>query len=98
LLWQIQGEIKNWLDRVRSHQAKGYAVFWGKDIDAKEAPAIRNFITYFYNQVFSIYCQGERGILRSRLNRLKDGCEAYYVHLRTIQRIQEQEADKEPIA
>jgi len=98
LLWQIQGEIRNWLDRVRSRQATGYAVFWGKDIDAKEAPAIRDFITYFYKQVFSIYCQGERGVLRSRINRFKDGCEAYYVHLRTIQRIQEQEAEKEPIA
>ncbi len=98
LLWQIQGETKNWLDRIRSRQATGYAVFWGKDIDTKEAPAIHEFITYFYEQVFSTYCQGERGILRSRLNRFKDGCEAYYVHLRTIQRIQEQEAEKEPIA
>jgi len=61
-------------------------------------PAIREFITYFYKQVFSTYCQGERGVLRSRLNRFKDGCEAYYVHLRTMQRIQEQEAEKEPIA
>ena len=93
LLWQIQGEVKNWLDRVRNRQATGYAVFWGKDIDTKEAPAIREFITYFYKQVFGTYCQGERGILRSRLNRFKDGCEAYYVHLRTIQRIQEQETE-----
>jgi CRISPR-associated protein Csc3 len=91
LLWEIQGETKNWLDRVRSRQAEGYAIFWGKDIDTKEAPAIRGFITYFYTQVFKTYCQGERGILRSRLNRFKDGCEAYYVHLRTIERIHEQE-------
>lgn len=91
LLWEIQGEIKNWLDRVRSRQATGYAVFWGRDIDSKEGPALREFITYFYNQVFKTYCQGERGILRSRLNRFKDGCEAYYVHLRAIQRIHEQE-------
>lgn len=101
LLWQIQGEIRNWLDRVRNRQAAGYAVFWGKDIDTKEAPAIREFVTYFYKQVFGVYCQGERGLLRSRLNRFKDGCEAYYVHLRTIQRIQEQQeqgAEKETIA
>jgi len=26
LLWQIQGELKNWLDRVRGRQATGYAV------------------------------------------------------------------------
>ncbi len=91
LLWEIQGEMKSWLDRVRSRQATGYAIFWGKDIDTKEAPAVREFITYFYNQVFKTYCQGERGILRSRLNRFKDGCEAYYIHLRTLQRIHEQE-------
>ncbi len=93
LLWQIQGEIKNWLDRVRSRQATGRAMFWGKDIDTKEDPAVREFIAYFYNQVFKTYCQGERGVLRSRLNRFKDGCEAYYVHLRTMQRIQEQEQE-----
>jgi len=91
LLWEIQGELKSWLDRVRSRQATGYAIFRGRDIDTKEAPAIREFITYFYNQVFMTYCQGERGILRSRINRFKDGCEAYYVHLRTIERIHEQE-------
>jgi len=90
LLWQIQGEMKNWLDRVRAHQATGYAVFWGKAVEIKEGPAIREFITYFYNQVFKVYCQGERGILRSRLNRFKDGCEAYYVYLRAMQRIREQ--------
>lgn len=92
LLWQMQGEVQNWLDRVRSHQATGYALFWGKDIEAKEEPAVRAFVTYFYEQVFKTYCQGERGILRSRLNRFKDGCEAYYVHLRARQRIQEQES------
>ena len=42
------------------------------------------------------YCQGERGILRSRINRFKDGCEAYYTNLRTAQRIQEQEQNTEP--
>jgi CRISPR-associated protein Csc3 len=96
LLWQIQGELKNWLDRVRSRQAMGYAVFWGKDIDSQEAPALREFVRYFYEEVFMNYCQGERGILRSRLNRFKDGCEAYYIYQRNMQRIQEQEQEPEP--
>jgi len=96
LLWQIQGELKNWLDRVRSRQATGYAVFWGKDIDAKEAPAVADFVRGFYQEVFLDYCQGERGILRSRINRFKDGCEAYYIYLRNQQRIQEQEQQAEP--
>src|SRR5947209_7328474 len=99
LLWQIQGELKNWLDRVRSHQATGSAVFWGKDVDLQEAPAVREFVRYFYDVFFKDYCQGERGILRSRLNRFKDGCEAYYIYQRNMQRIQEheQEAESAPV-
>lgn len=93
LLWQIQGELKNWLDRVRSRQATGYAVFWGKDIDAKEGPAVEKFVRTFYEEVFLDYCQGERGLLRSRINRFKDGCEAYYIHQRNLQRIQEQDQE-----
>ncbi len=93
LLWQIRGEIKNWLDRVRNRQAKGYAVFWGKDIDLQEGPALQKFVEYFYYEVFKNYCQGERGTLRSRLNRFKDGCEAYYIDQRRKQRIEEQEAE-----
>ncbi len=91
LLWQIQGELKNWLDRVRARQAAGYAVFRGKNIDTQEAPAIHEFVRYFYEEVFERYCQGERGILRSRLNRFKDGCEACYVYKRNHQGFEEHE-------
>ncbi len=100
LLWQIQGELKNWMDRVRNRQAVGRAMFWGKDIDAQEAPAIREFVSYFYKEVFQQYCQGERGILRSRLNRFKDGCEAYYVNWRNQHNIREadqEELETEPV-
>ncbi len=92
---QIRGELKNWLDRVRNRQATGYAMFWGKDIDTKEAKALEEFVQGFYNEVFLDYCQGERGILRSRINRFKDGCEAYYIEQRTARRIQEQETQQE---
>ncbi len=95
LLWQIQGELKNWLDRVRSRQATGYAVFRGRDIDTLEAPAVREFVSYFYDEVFMKYCQGERGILRSRINRFKDGCEAYYIYWRNQQSVQEEEEQEE---
>jgi CRISPR-associated protein Csc3 len=95
LLWQIQGELQNWLDRVRSRQATGYAVFRGRDIDSKQAPAVHEFVKYFYDEVFKNYCQGERGELRRRINRFKDGCEAYYVYLRSQQRIKEQEQEQE---
>ncbi len=93
LLWQIQGEIKNWLDRVRNHQTSGRAIFYGKDISEKEEPAIRKFVEQFYQEVFLDFCQEERGLLRSCINRFKDGCEAYYVHQRNIQRLQEAEEE-----
>ena len=94
-LWQIQGELANWLARVRTRQATGYAVFRGRDIDTQEAPAVREFVRYFYEEVFLKYCQGERGILRSRINRFKDGCEAYYVYWRNQQGVKEEEQDQE---
>ena len=95
LLWQIQGELKNWLDRVRNRQATGYAVFRGPDIDTQQAPAVREFVRYFYEEVFLKYCQGERGILRSRINHFKDGCEAYYVYWRIQQGLQEEDQAQE---
>jgi len=108
LFWQIQGEMKSWLDRVRSRQAKGRAVFWKKeDIETEEADAIYDFISYFYEHVFVDYCQEERGILRSRINRFKDGCEAYYTQWRRANRAlekqaqqqeEEQDTEKEPVA
>ena len=95
LLWQIQGELKNWLDRVRSRQATGRAMFYRQQITELEEPAIRAFVLFFYNAVFKEYCQGERGILRSRINQFKDGCEAYYMHLIHQQRVQDQEEEVE---
>jgi CRISPR-associated protein Csc3 len=95
LLWQIQGELKNWLDRVRSRQATGRAMFYGKEITEKEEPAIRAFVQFFYYEVFKNYCQGERGILRSRINQFKDGCEAYYMHLIHQKRIEDEEEASE---
>ena len=66
-------------------------MFYGKQITEQEEPAIRKFVLFFYNAVFKEYCQGERGILRSRINQFKDGSEAYYMHLVHKQRIQDQE-------
>jgi CRISPR-associated protein Csc3 len=95
LLWEIQGQMQSWLERVRSHQAEGRAMFWGKAITAQEMPAVREFVRYFYDEVFMTYCQGERGILRSRINAFKDGCEAYYRYWRSLQGGQEVEQEQE---
>ena len=97
LLWQIQGELQSWLDRVRSRQATGRALFWGKEISEKEPKALREFVTYFYSAVFKDYCEGERGILRSRINQFKNGCEAYYRSLEAQEpEIPEEAAEAEP--
>ena len=49
----------------------------------------------FDEEVFLKYCQGERGILRSRINRFKDGCEAYYVYCSDQQGIKEEDQGAE---
>jgi CRISPR-associated protein Csc3 len=97
LLLQIQGELKNWLDRVRSRQATGWAIFRGKDVEAKEAPAVAAFVKRFYVEVFQDYCWGERSLLHSRINRFKDGCEAYYVDKRNAGGFEEQEEAAEEV-
>jgi CRISPR type I-D-associated protein Csc3/Cas10d len=84
------------MDRVRSKSATGRALFWGKDISEKEQPAIRAFVEYFYHKVFTNYCQGERGELRSRINRFKDGCEAYYTYHYMSQKMRQQDQPSEP--
>jgi len=74
----IQGELMRWLDRIRNSEGSGRAMFYGRAISEQEAPALANFADFFYDKVFKGYCRGELGLLRSRLNNLKSGCEAYY--------------------
>src|SRR5438034_1080465 len=97
LLWQIEGELKESLDRIRNKQATGRAMFYGKAISEKEEPAIRAFVKFFFEAVFKDYCQKERGILRNRINQFKNGCEAYYMYLLHQRRIQEQEDEAETV-
>lgn len=72
---EMIGEIKGSQDRVHNKQAKGYAPMGGYD----ELAAIREFVEYFYHETFQGYCRGERALLRERANRIKSGCEAYYL-------------------
>jgi CRISPR type I-D-associated protein Csc3/Cas10d len=73
----IHGELMNWLDRLRKGEGKGRALFW-KDKLEKEPQALSAFADFFYYDLFLKYCRGEAGLLSSRLNNLKSGCEAYY--------------------
>jgi CRISPR-associated protein Csc3 len=74
----MQGELMRWLERVRNSEGSGRAVFYGRDVSEKEAPALQDFTDFFYDEVFKRYCRGQAGLLRSRLNNIKSGCEAYY--------------------
>jgi CRISPR type I-D-associated protein Csc3/Cas10d len=87
LLWQMHGEVRHWLSLVRSRQGRERALFYGTDIEARETPAVREFVVCFYDEIFINYCQGERGILRGYLNLFREGCEAYYIYLRSIRHI-----------
>jgi len=72
---EMIGELKGAQDRVHSRQAKGYAPLGGYE----ELAAVRKFTEFFYKEVFQDYCHGERALLRDRANRIKSGCEAYYL-------------------
>jgi CRISPR-associated protein Csc3 len=91
---EIRGELMKWLDRVRSRQAEGYAKFWGKEVEAQEISTLRDFVDFFYDKIFQGYCRGERGTLRSRYNRFRDGCEAYYVEKRATDKAEREAAQQ----
>jgi len=91
---EMRGELMKWTARVRARQAEGYAKFWGKDVETQEMPAIREFVSFFYDEVFQGYCRGERGVLRSRINRFRDGCEAYYTDKRATDKAERQAAEQ----
>ena len=75
VILEIIGELHNALDRVRHGQSKGYAPLFGQE----QLTAIREFVEYFYQEIFQTVCRGERGVLRERSNPIKYACEAYYL-------------------
>jgi CRISPR type I-D-associated protein Csc3/Cas10d len=76
--WMLRGELSRWLDRLRRGEGSGRARFYGTAIPEREEPAVSEFVRFFYETVYLDYCRGEAGLLRSRLNNIKSGCEAYY--------------------
>ncbi len=89
---EMRQELQNWIDRVRTGQATGRAVY-SKSYDA-EMLAIKEFADYFYETVYLGYAEGERAILNSRLNRFKNGCEAAYTDLVRERRLARQQANQ----
>jgi len=78
LKWMMRGELGRWLKRVRKGEASGRVRFLGKDWRTLEEQAVEAFVNAFYDKVYQGYCRGQAGLLNSRMNNIKSGCEAYY--------------------
>lgn len=76
LKWQAHGEIHNLMQRVKNNRAQGYAPLRSRP--QEESEAIVELIAYFYKEVFTDYCEGQRAILRAQRNRFNAGINAWY--------------------
>ena len=76
LKWQAHGEIHNLMQRVKNNRAQGYAPLRSRP--QEESEAIVELIDYFYKEVFTDYCEGQRAILRAQRNRFNAGINAWY--------------------
>lgn len=72
LILELIGELNDMMEIISSVR---YVPLFG----VEQLTAIRNFVEYFYQEIFCGYCRGERALLRQRANRIKSGCEAYYL-------------------
>ena len=70
---EMRQALRAWLDIVASNQATGRAY-----LSDKTDSRIKEFVDFFYEQVFKGYAEGQRSLLNSRLNRFKNGCEAAF--------------------
>jgi CRISPR-associated protein Csc3 len=90
---QIRGEIGNVMERLRNDpRATGFALLHPQE----EPEAIRDFVDFFYREVFLNYCQGERALLRARRNRFNAGVEAWYHENWRRLRDERQQAKEDP--
>jgi len=76
----VRGELSGFVDRVASQRADGYAP--RIEVDGKrviDEDAIRQFASYFVNDLFYGALRGDVSALRGRqLNLLKNACEVIY--------------------
>jgi CRISPR-associated protein Csc3 len=84
---ELIGKLRSWLDIVRKGGAIGFA-----KAGRNEEEYVREFVDFFYEEIFKGYAEGQRSLLNSRLNRFKNGCEvAFLMLLRTNKALREQE-------
>ena len=76
LKYMAAGEVSNHIQRIEKRGAKGYSRL-RSDPEQREI-AIREFVKYFYDEVFMKDYDGERGLLRQRRNRFNAGVNAWY--------------------
>jgi len=86
LLLLVAGALNDDQERVRSGQAEGYdPIATNKSLGtyperlALSRQAIETFAQLFLKDVFTDYCNGDRGILRERANRLRSAARFYYL-------------------
>jgi CRISPR-associated protein Csc3 len=76
----VRGELSGFVDRVASQRADGYAP--RIEVDGKrviDEDAIRQFASYFVDDLFYGALRGDVSALRGRqLNLLKNACEVIY--------------------
>lgn len=75
---QIEGVILALLDRILDRSADGWVPPEARPT-AERARLVKEFAGYFLTEIFEKYCQGDRALLRQRLNLLKNGAEAVYI-------------------
>ena len=76
LKYMAAGMVSNHIQRIEKQGAKGYSRL-RSDPEQREI-AIREFVEYFYDEVFMKDYNGERGLLRQARNRFNAGVSAWY--------------------
>ena len=66
--------LRAWLEIVAKKGATGRVIAHGKEQDR----LVWQFVETFYNEIFLGYAEGQRSLLNSRLNRLKNACEEVF--------------------
>lgn len=86
LLLLVAGALNDEQERIRSNQADGFdPIATNKSLGsyperlALSREAIERFAQLFLDEVFVNYCNGDRGILRERANRIRSAARFYYL-------------------
>ncbi|MEM4168222.1 MAG: type I-D CRISPR-associated protein Cas10d/Csc3 [Candidatus Caldarchaeum sp.] len=83
LLLLVVGAIHDDMERVRAGQAEGWIPLKTEEPEQKWFPLLRQKVEEFgrlcVDDLFYGYCQGDRAVLRERMNRLRSAARFYYL-------------------